>query len=104
MEILNLHEAPKVPFNLNGRILSNHRNIQIVHLTIKAGDIIENHVNENDVIFYVLEGKALLTKGDEHHLIVKDDIIKIQGGIERGINNISVADFKVMVIKFLPLD
>lgn len=104
MEILSLKEAPKVPFNLNGRILCNHQNVQIVHLTLKAGDKIEKHINENDVLFYVLEGKALIIQGNEHHLVSKDEIIKIQGGTERGFDNISVADFKVMVIKFLPLN
>lgn len=104
MEVLSLKEAPRVPFNLNGRILCNHQNIQILHLTLKAGDKIEKHINANDVVFYILEGKALFMNGDEHQLVTKDEIIKVKGGTERGFDNISVADFKVMVIKFLPMN
>mgnify|MGYP000932160715 FL=1 len=102
MEILNLHKAPKVPFDLNGHILCKHKNLEIVHLTLKPGERIEKHVNPNDVIFYVLEGKALLETVNERILVNKDDVVKVEAGRERGFDNISVSLFKVMVIKFLP--
>ncbi|HLO90811.1 MAG TPA: cupin domain-containing protein [Lentimicrobium sp.] len=101
MEILNLREAPKVPFNRDGHILCSNKNIQIVHLVLKPGEIIDKHVNENDVIFHILEGKALLYTNDSHALVSKDDCIMVEGGISRGFENVSVADFKVLLIKFM---
>lgn len=74
----------------------------MVHLNLKPGEKIEKHINSNDVIFYVLEGKALLETANERILVNKDDRIKIEAGIERGFDNISISLFKVMVIKFLP--
>jgi len=101
MEIQNLRTAPKVQFSLNGHILCRHKNIEIVHLVLKPGERIEKHINENDVIFHILEGKALLLTDDTHVLVSKDDCIKVEGGVNRGLDNISVSEFKVMVIKFM---
>lgn len=101
MEILNLREAPKVPFDRNGHILCRHKNIEIVHLVLKPGEKIEKHINVNDVIFHVLEGKALMLTDSDHVLITKGDSITVEGGINRGLDNISVSEFKVMVIKFI---
>lgn len=101
MEILNLYKAPKVPFDRDGHILCRHRNIEIVHLNLKPGERIEKHINQNDVIFFVLEGKALLETVNERILVNKDDMIRVDGGTERGFDNISISHFKVMVIKFI---
>lgn len=101
MDILNLREAPKVPFNLNGHILCSNENVQIVHLVLKPGDKIELHVNEIDVVFHVLEGKAMLLTENGNRIITRDDCISIEAGIKRGLENISVSDFKVLVIKLM---
>lgn len=101
MEVINLKEAPKVPIDRDGHILFSLKNLEIVHLNLKPGEIIERHINPVDVIFYVLEGKALLENEDKHILARKDDCIKVPSGTERSLNNISVSNFKVMVIKLL---
>lgn len=101
MDILNLREAPRVPFNLNGHILCSNENLQIVHLVLKPGEKIDQHVNDIDVVFHVLEGKALLHTEDVNRLITKDDCISVEAGIKRGLENISVSDFKVLVIKLI---
>jgi quercetin dioxygenase-like cupin family protein len=51
------------------------------------------------VIFYILEGKAMLESDNERFLVLKDQAIVIKAGINRGIDNISVGDFKLLVIK-----
>jgi quercetin dioxygenase-like cupin family protein len=101
MEVINLKEAPKVPIDVDGHLMSKLKNVEVVHLNLKPGEVIEKHVNQADVIFYVLEGKALLENDDEQILVRKDDCIKVQAGTVRGFNNISVSHFKVMVIKLL---
>ncbi|HLN53938.1 MAG TPA: cupin domain-containing protein [Lentimicrobium sp.] len=101
MELINLKEAPKVPIDRDGHILCKQRNIEIVHLNLKPGEKIEPHVNPVNVIFYVLEGKALLENEDKHVLVKKDDCIQVPAGTYRSLDNISVSNFKVMVIKLL---
>lgn len=102
MKITGLREAPKVPFALDGHIVAKHAVVEIVHLHLKPGEKIEKHSNPFDVIFYVLEGKALLETDTERILVLKDQSIVIDAGVNRGIDNISVSDFNVLVIKIQP--
>lgn len=99
MKITKLQEAPKVPFDLDGHTMASHGTIEIVHLHLKPGEKIEKHSNPFDVIFYILEGKAMLESNNERMLVMKDQSIVISAGINRGIENISVSDFKLLVIK-----
>ncbi|HOI86949.1 MAG TPA: cupin domain-containing protein [Lentimicrobium sp.] len=100
MKIVRLHEAPKVPFDLDGHRIAESSCAEIIHLCLKAGEKLEKHINPVDVCFYVLEGKALFITDTERILVQKDHCIQIEGGINRGFDNISLSDFKVLVIKF----
>jgi len=99
MNITKLNQAPKVQFDLDGHIMANHANVEIIHLHLKAGEKIEKHTNPFDVIFYILEGKAMLETDNERVLVLKDQSVIIKAGINRGIDNISIGDFKLLVIK-----
>jgi quercetin dioxygenase-like cupin family protein len=103
MKILRLNEAPKVPYNVDGHILAQLPGVEVVHLSMKPGEKIEKHINENDVVFFVTEGKAMLETDNERILVLKDQCIHIEGGKNRGFDNISIAPFKVLVIKTKPL-
>jgi quercetin dioxygenase-like cupin family protein len=99
MKITRLNEAPKVPFDLDGHIMCKHAEVEVIHLHLKAGERVEKHTNPFDVIFYILEGKAMLESDNERTLVLKDQSIVIKAGINRGLENISVGDFKLLVIK-----
>ncbi|HPG32937.1 MAG: cupin domain-containing protein [Lentimicrobium sp.] len=99
MKTTRLHEAPKVPFNLDGHIVAHCQNIEVIHLHLKPGEILEKHTNPFDVILYVLEGKAMIEAGNEKALVQKDESVCIEAGTARAIENISVSDFKLLVIK-----
>lgn len=99
MKITRLSQAPKVPFDLDGHILAHHADAEIIHLHLKPGERIEKHTNPFDVIFYILEGKAMLESDHERVLVMKDQSIVINAGVNRGIENISVGEFRLLVIK-----
>lgn len=101
MKITRLQEAPKVPFALDGHIIAHHDDADVIHLQLKPGEKIEKHSNPFDVIFYVLEGKAMLESDTEKLLVEKDQSIVIGAGLNRGLENTSVSNFKVLVIKLL---
>jgi quercetin dioxygenase-like cupin family protein len=99
MKITRLNQAEKVPFDLDGHIMSKHAEVEVIHLHLKAGERIEKHTNPFDVIFYILEGKAMLESDNERTLVLKDQSIIIGAGVNRGLENISVGEFKLLVIK-----
>jgi mannose-6-phosphate isomerase-like protein (cupin superfamily) len=98
MKILRLNEAPKVQYDLDGHILAQLPGVEVVHLNLKPGEKIEKHINENDVVFFVIEGKAMLETDYERVLVLKDQCIHVEGGINRGFDNISISPFKVLAI------
>ncbi len=99
MKINRLHDAPHVPYDLDGHILGQFQAFDVVHLNLKPGEKIEKHINPKDVLFFVINGKAMLETDTERVLITKDQYIHVEGGINRGFENISIAPFKVLVIK-----
>ena len=99
MNILRVNETPKVQYNLDGHILCSLPGVEVVHLSLKPGEKIDKHINPNDVIFFVVEGKAMFETDSERELVSKDQVIVVPGGTNRGIDNVSVSIFKVLVIK-----
>ena len=99
MNILRVNETPKVQYYLDGHILCSLPGLEVVHLSLKPGEKIDKHINPNDVIFFVVEGKAMFETDSERELVSKDQVIVVPGGTNRGIDNVSVSIFKVLVIK-----
>jgi len=99
MIITKLHEAPEVPFKINGHILAGHPKAELIHLKLKPGELIDRHTNPFDVIFYILTGSALVDAGDVTIYAEKDTCITVDAGTERGIKNTSGQDLKLLVIK-----
>jgi len=98
---MTLEVAPKVSFNLDGKILFTSKKLELVHLTLKQGEKIGKHPQPFDVIFFVLSGCAVLETDHDDIEVMENTSIFVPAGLERGWNNSGPADFKVLVIKDL---
>lgn len=101
MDILTLSSAPKVPFNLNGHILFTSPAYELVHLQLEPGESIPLHSNPFDVVFFVLEGRLVLTCGEESGILEADSCVSVPSGILRGLSNPGNQAAKVLVNKLL---
>jgi len=101
MEIQNLSNSPKVPFNLEGYILHSEKNIELIHLLLKPNEKLEKHSNPFDVIFFVIEGTGILTVESDKFILKATDVIKVLSEKNRGWENNSNIDLKLLVIKLL---
>ncbi|GAB1402930.1 MAG: cupin domain-containing protein [Lentimicrobiaceae bacterium] len=99
MKVISLQHAEKVNPVLDAHIMGKSDKAKIVHIRLRPGEKIEPHLNEHDAFFYVLEGKSMVTSGQETLLLSRNQCIFIEGGTERSFDNISVADFKMIAIK-----
>ena len=101
MTIKKIHfqEAPKVNFNLEGKILFSSEKLEIIHLTLKPGEQIQKHAQPFDVIFFVLSGNGLLETDEGNVEGKENDSVFISAGTLRGWKNTGMTDFKVLVIK-----
>ena len=101
MKIQNLHNSQKVPFDLEGYILHSEKQIELVHLLLKPGENLDDHKNPFDVIFFVAEGSGLLTIEGEKFNLTINDVTKVTSDQNRGWNNNSDKDLRLLVIKLL---
>jgi mannose-6-phosphate isomerase-like protein (cupin superfamily) len=99
MKIVELKNAEKVPFKLDGKKIITRSDSELIHLTLKPGEILEKHTNPFDVLFYVIQGKGIIEAGEETKLVEKDSCIEIALGVERGWTNSGNEDLKILVIK-----
>jgi mannose-6-phosphate isomerase-like protein (cupin superfamily) len=96
---INLKNAPTISPILDVRLLFSGVKADLVHLTLKKGENIAKHDNPIDVVFFVKEGKGMLTLDNDIMEIADNDCIPVKTGIQRSVKNISEADLKVLVFK-----
>ncbi|MCB2194439.1 MAG: cupin domain-containing protein [Bacteroidetes bacterium] len=101
MNIRNLDNSPQVPFDLDAYILHSEEKIEIVHLLLKPGEKMDEHKNPFDVIFFITEGKGSLSVEGKEHILTTNDTIKITSEKNRGWENNSNQNLRLLVIKLL---
>lgn len=99
MKIITPETAEKVPFNLEGRKMYVNPKAEIIHLTIKSGEVVDIHTNPFDVVFYTLEGTATLNVDGKEYDLTKDCTLEIPKDIPRGMKNKTSDTLRVLVFK-----
>jgi quercetin dioxygenase-like cupin family protein len=101
MEIKNLSNAQKVPFDLDGWSLINTDKAELVYLKLKPGDNLEKHKNPFDVIFFVISGEGMLSVEHDEKVLKPNDSIFISNTKNRGWSNNSEEELIILVYKIL---
>jgi quercetin dioxygenase-like cupin family protein len=99
--VCQIRDAPRVPFNIDGRIMFTSPKTEVVHLTLKPGEKMEPHVQPFDIIFFVMEGTGILETGGEQILGTENTCIWLESGTERAWKNTGETEMKILVIKDL---
>jgi quercetin dioxygenase-like cupin family protein len=99
--ITTVEDAPKVPFNLDGKILFSNGKLEMIHLALKPGEKMETHIQPFDVVFYVLSGEGMLECGQQSIKGTPRCCIHVPAGIQRSWGNVSDEEFTVLVVKDL---
>ncbi|MCK4664033.1 MAG: cupin domain-containing protein [Bacteroidales bacterium] len=99
MKITDLSNANKVPFDLDGKIMFSDKNLEIIHLHLKPGELLAKHNNPFDVIFYVLAGQGILKIENEKKIIRANSCIEVKSGLQRSWENNSNDSLMILVIK-----
>jgi quercetin dioxygenase-like cupin family protein len=94
-------DAPKVPFNLDGRIMFTSPKLEIIHLSLKPGEKIDPHLQPFDLVFYLLSGNGILDAGGEPVEGRENCAIFVPAGMPRGWKNTGTDDLNLLVIKDL---
>lgn len=95
----NLKDLESFSPLLDARLLYSGEKADLVHLTLKKGEIIAKHDNPIDVVFFVKEGNGKLILNDDILKITANDCIPVKTGIQRSMENNNSEDLKVLVFK-----
>lgn len=101
LKITTPETAPRVPFQVDGRIMLTRPGLEIIQLTLKPAEVVPKHINDFDVAIYVLEGKGKIETGSDASDVKPGMLIEIDAGEERGMNNTGKDDFRVLVKKLV---
>ncbi len=101
MEITTVTQTPigKNPHGVDARMIYNHDNAQVVHITLHPGESLKRHITPVDVFFYVLEGEGIIEIGDEKHTVQADTIIHSPAKIVHCWYNESDKPLRILVAK-----
>ncbi len=94
-----IETAEKVGFNVDGRKMFTSSKVEIIHLDLKFGEVVEMHSNPFDVAFYILEGAGIIETPDEQITVEPDMCIEISAAEPRMIRNIGVESLRVLAVK-----
>lgn len=101
MKKMNINELPpfyKIPL-IEGRRIHQSNHLEIVHLALEPGGVMEAHSMPVDILFYVLEGNGNLYVNDVQYILGKDDFIEVPGTAMRFWRNESDTPLNLLVIK-----
>ncbi len=99
--LIDLNTAEKVAFDLDGRIMFDSEKTQIIHLTLQPGEEIAAHSNPFDVVFYILEGEAIVSLEEESIIMNENQSFHIKADLKRGCKNASNEILRFLVTKIL---
>ncbi|MDP2173783.1 MAG: cupin domain-containing protein [Candidatus Cloacimonadaceae bacterium] len=72
---------------------------EIIHLMLEPGAHLSAHITPVNVVFYVLEGSATLTIGDEVKTFEKDALVESPKDIPHAVTNDADTVLRLLVIK-----
>jgi quercetin dioxygenase-like cupin family protein len=104
MKITNLKNAVKVPFKIDGHVMFSGKDVELIHLTLKAGENLDLHANPFDVVFFVVSGEGVLDVEGERLTMRPNDTIEVKKDILRAWENNSAENLRILVLKMINSD
>lgn len=94
-------DSPRVPFDLDGRILTSSSHTEMIQIRLSPGQKTGMHTQPFEVDFFVLEGKGTLVVGDKSLEVSGGDLVRVFPGLMRDWQNNSGSMLELLVIKLL---
>ncbi len=69
---------------------------------LKPGEVAESHVDPYEEIYYILQGQAVMTVGDEQQKVAAGDAIWLPHGVPHGMVNDGDEDCVILVTAAMP--
>ncbi len=95
----NIRDLTTIKEGLDALKLFSDDSLEVIHITLSEGEIIKEHKNNVDVVFYVLEGKGeLVVEGEKYH-IEKGSCLEVKRELNRSWENVNGLPLCLLAIK-----
>ncbi len=99
IQIISPENAARVNAAVKGLIMYSGEKAELIHLQLEPGDSLDLHMNPFDVVFYGLQGEAVLFTSETAYSLKTGDCAFVSSDEERGWRNESDKPFSVLVVK-----
>lgn len=100
-EIKNISNSLKVDNSFDVWKLWELNETAILRINLESGTTLDAHINDQTVVFYVLQGSGELTIDGDPFLLNANDSIKVEKGSTRSWKVLSDSNLELLVVKFL---
>lgn len=87
--------------SVTGRMLSESKKLEYVHITLEANSNMEPHTLDLDADFFVISGEGSIGINGNKHNIREGDFLRIKRGSKRALFTNKYQEMKLLVIKSL---
>jgi mannose-6-phosphate isomerase-like protein (cupin superfamily) len=98
VEVKNAGSKPN-PHGVDARNISDTKNVQVVHITLKPGEALKKHITPVDVFFYILEGQITVEIGDERVVVGPETLVESPAKIPHRLANEGTGVGRILVVK-----
>ncbi|MCD6326937.1 cupin domain-containing protein [bacterium] len=101
IESARLQDVPKLdnPHGVDARKLHDSEHAQVIHIELAPGGKLLRHSTPVDVVFFVIEGSAVIEIGDERVEAIADTLIESPAKIPHRVMNGGDGTLRFLVIK-----
>ncbi len=92
-------QVKETPHKVDVRPLYNKETAQVVHILLKPGETLLPHITPVDVFFYILEGEATVTIGEETRSVGPDHLVESPADILHNVANNGEEPMRFLVVK-----
>ena len=99
MDPVSTLTARKLPINQDAWLLHQFEKLEVIRLHLPPGAALDKHINEWDIIFFVLKGTGILDVEGKLYKLEEQQSIAVDAGKERFWSNPGDQVLELLVIK-----
>ena len=101
MKVIKVNEIPSLQtgWGVKGKPIIDMPEVGIINLILEPGEKVPSHKTPVDVLFQVIEGKGMVTVGEEEQVVEAGNIVVSPAQIPHALEANQTCKFSVYVIK-----
>ncbi len=101
MEVIKINELESILENISAKKIFSNNIIEIIEISLLAGEYIPKHKNDVTALFNIIEGKGSVIIENKKYCVEKGDFLRIEKDLDRELKNTGHSPLKIVVTKLM---